>query len=248
MNTYPLIVYLSRLNVNAMICAFSVKNLYCFNAYYLDFKYRAVDACFSSGYRAPMIFAALIGHTGKPTHPSDRGASYRHASGIEVREVDAVMRYAQALDGALLAAGHAALLLTDGTYRERSLRAKKREVSALLNCHVNAGLHGLPGQRSEIYYWPKSVKGLALANDLADALRAVVPWQDVRVTAAEIGPRLDETRAANVRACIDGAVTPSICVEPFFCDALDADQILSDGTLDRIGVALAQGLLTWGKR
>jgi N-acetylmuramoyl-L-alanine amidase len=158
------------------------------------------------------------------------------------------MRYVQALDGALLGAGHAALLLTDGTYRERSLRAKKREVSALLNCHVNAGLHGLPGQRSEIYYWPRSVKGLALANDLADALKAVVPWQDVRVTAAEVGPRLDETRAANVRACIDGAVTPSICVEPFFCDAFEADQILSDGTLDRIGSALAQGLIAWGKR
>ncbi len=195
-----------------------------------------------------MIFGVIIGHTGKPTHPSDRGASYRHPSGVEVREVDAVMRYVQALDGALLGAGHAALLLTDGTYRERSLRAKKREVSALLNCHVNAGLHGLPGQRSEIYYWPRSVKGLALANDLADALRVVVPWQDVRVTAAEVGPRLDETRAANVRACIDGAVTPSICVEPFFCDAFEADQILSDGTLDRIGVALAQGLLTWGNR
>ena len=130
-----------------------------------------------------MIFGVIIGHIGKPTHPTDRGASYRHPSGVEVREVDAVMRYAQALDGALLAAGHAALLLTDGTYRERSLRAKKRGASALLNCH-----------------------------------------------------------------CIDGAVTPSICVEPFFCDALDADQILSDGTLDRIGGALAQGLLTWGKR
>jgi hypothetical protein len=89
---------------------------------------------------------------------------------------------------------------------------------------------------------------LALAQDLADALRAVLPWQDVRVTAAEVGPRLDETRAANVRACIDGAVTPSICVEPFFCDGEHADLLLSDGTLDRIGGALAQGLLTWGNR
>jgi hypothetical protein len=56
-----------------MICAFSVKNLYCFNAYYLDFKYRAVDACFSPGYRAPMIFGLTIGHTGKPTHPTSKG-------------------------------------------------------------------------------------------------------------------------------------------------------------------------------
>ena len=195
-----------------------------------------------------MIFGAIIGHTGKPTHPTDRGASYRHPSGVEVREVDAVLRYAQALDSALVAAGHAGVLLTDGTYRERAARAKKIGVGALLNCHVNAGLGGRSGQRSEIYYWPRSVKGLALAQDLADALRAVLPWQDVRVTAAEVGPRLDETRAANVRACIDGAVTPSICVEPFFCDALDADLLLSDGTLDRIGGALAQGLLTWGNR
>lgn len=207
-----------------------------------------VDACFSSGYRASMIFGAIIGHTGKPTHPTDRGASYRHPSGVEVREVDAALRYAQALDSALLAAGHAGVLLTDGSYRERSARAKKIGVSALLNCHVNAGLGGRSGQRSEIYYWPRSVKGIALAQDLADALKAVLPWQDVRVTAAEVGPRLDETRAANVRACIDGAVTPSICVEPFFCDALDTDILLSDGTLDRIGGALAQGLIAWGNR
>lgn len=195
-----------------------------------------------------MIIAATIGHAGKPTHPTDRGASYRHPSGVEVREVDAVLRYTQALDSALVAAGHAAVLLTDGTYRQRAARAKKIGVSALLNCHVNAGLGGRSGQRSEIYYWPWSVKGLALAQDLADALRAVLPWQDVRVTAAEVGPHLDETRAANVRACIDGAVTPSICVEPFFCDALDADLLLSDGTLDRIGCALAQGLIAWGNR
>lgn len=195
-----------------------------------------------------MIFGAIIGHTGKPTHPSDRGASYRHPSGVEVREVDAALRYAQAMDTALLAAGHTALLLTDGTYRERALRARRRGVAALLNCHVNAGLGGRAGQRSEIYYWPGSTKAQALAEDLAAALAAIVPWQDVRVTAAEVGPRLDATRAANVRACIDGAVTPSICVEPFFCDAAGADLLLSDGTLDRIGGALAQGLLTWGKR
>lgn len=218
------------------------------NAANIEAKSRHVDACFSSGYRASMIFGAIIGHTGKPAHPTDRGASYRHPSGVEVREVDAALRYAQALDSALLAAGHAGVLLTDGTYRERAARAKKIGVAALLNCHVNAGLGGRSGQRSEIYYWPRSVKGLALAQDLADALMAVLPWQDVRVTAAEVGPRLDETRAANVRACIDGAVTPSICVEPFFCDGEHAELLLSDGTLDRIGGALAQGLIAWGKR
>lgn len=194
-----------------------------------------------------MIAALTIGHAGKPDRPKDRGCSYRHPSGILLREVPIVRAYTSAVDDALLDAGSHAVILSDGSYDERSLRAKALGADCLLNCHANAGLAGRLGQRAELFHWPGSAVGLALAQKLAEALGDVVDYP-VRVIAAEEGPMLHASRVAPVRSTIDGVMTPSICVEPFFVDAAGADKLVTPDFLVRVGAALAKGLLSWRGR
>lgn len=191
-----------------------------------------------------MHIALVIGHTGKPDRPTDRGAAYTHPSGVRLSEVSLVRRYADALDVALLAAGHRCVTYEDGTYDERARRAKISGASCLLALHANAGLAGRPGQRGELFYWPGSVKGQALAEAIAETLGHVVPYT-VRVIPAEVGPYLDASRVAAVRSTIDGAVSPSVCVEPFFLDGEGADELVSDDYLTAIGKALAAGVIAW---
>ena len=191
-----------------------------------------------------MIAALTIGHAGKPDHPFDRGCAYKHPSGVRLAEVPLVRAYANAIDEELLRHGSVAVLLSDGSYDDRARRAIAMGADCLLALHANAGLAGRPGQRGEIYYWPGNVKGERLATALAHDLEAVTPYP-FRVVAAEQGPYLSGARVQAVRSTIDGAAYPSVCVEPFFVDAADADTLITPAFLAQIGSALATGLLRW---
>lgn len=192
-----------------------------------------------------MIAALAIGHAGKWNRPFDRGCSFRHPSGSELREVPLARAYAGAIDDTLLAHGSVGVLFCDGSYDERAARAQAAGASCLLACHANAGLSGRPGQRAELYYWPGNERGARLAELMAKELSEVVPYR-VRVIAAEQGPYLEAGRVDAVRSTIDGVVSPSICVEPFFLDAEGADALITPDFLARVGGALARGLLSWG--
>jgi N-acetylmuramoyl-L-alanine amidase len=191
-----------------------------------------------------MIAALAVGHAGKILQPFDRGCSFKHHSGVLLREVPLARAYASAIDDELLRHGSIGVLLCDGSYDDRALRAKAMAADCLLACHANAGLRGRDGQRAEFYYWPGNDAGAELAEALATELMKVVPY-DARVVPAEEGPMLESARVASVRSTIDGAAYPSVCVEPFFVDAKGADKMITPDFLIAVGAALAQGMLRW---
>ena len=65
-----------------------------------------------------MILAATIGHAGRPSRWSDRGAAFEGSE-----EVSVVRRYLDAFDREARALGHTVVLLSDGEYAAQWVRA-----------------------------------------------------------------------------------------------------------------------------
>jgi N-acetylmuramoyl-L-alanine amidase len=177
-----------------------------------------------------MIVALDIQHQGKPDKMRDRGA----VNG-DVEEVDLTRRYAASADKTLRAIGIDCILLSDGRYSDRQARADSYGASCYIACHINAGLSGRAGDRAEVYYWPGSTRGQALAAAIAVELGQVVPWP-VRVLAAETD---------RVRGVMAGVKAPAICLEPGFIDGQQGAGWLPQHA-EAIGAALARAIKSWG--
>lgn len=177
-----------------------------------------------------MLVALDIHHAGKPSAPRDRGAHWD-----DVNEVDITRQYVEAAERRLVADGVDVVILSDGEYAARWVRANAYGVDAYVACHVNAGLDGRNGQRGEIYHWPGSKRGLPLATSIAERLGAACGWPTKPVAAA----------TDRVRNTIRGVDAPAICFEPAFLDAGDhgARWLLANAAI--IGTALALGILDW---
>jgi N-acetylmuramoyl-L-alanine amidase len=178
-----------------------------------------------------VIICLDIQHQGKPDHLRDRGA----VNG-SVEEVDLTRRYAAAADKELRRLGIDCILLSDGRYSDRQKRADSYGCSAYIACHINAGLAGRAGDRSEVYYWPGSEKGQTLAAHVTGELAPLCPWP-VRALAAETD---------RVKGVMAGAKAPALCFEPGFLDGLVGESWLP-ANAEKLGVALARGIAAWAR-
>ena len=185
-----------------------------------------------------MIVATTIGHAGRPSRWADRGAAFEGAE-----EVSAVRRYLDAADKELRALGHTVVLLSDGEYSAQWTRADQYKSNVYLNCHVNAGA----GDRGELFYDHRSIRGKALADAVAAELGRLVPWccfgRACRPDTNGIPRDGDYSEAFG---CISGVKAVALCVEPYFIDGPRRAWFLAN--LDAIGRGLARGVHAWNRR
>ena len=185
-----------------------------------------------------MILAATIGHAGRPSRWSDRGAAFEGSE-----EVSVVRRYLDAFDREARALGHTVVLLSDGEYASQWARADLYTASVYLNCHVNAG----GGDRGELFYDHRSTSGKLLAGFVAGELGAVVPWPCfARMCQPDSNGVARDGDYAEAFACISGVKAVALCVEPYFLDGPRRGWFL--GQLDTVGRALARGVDAWSRR
>lgn len=193
-------------------------------------------------------------HYGKPRpNHTDRGVPVdRDGDGkVETHEADLTPRYIAAAKAHLEAAGHTVTLVDTGTYSDRHAAVcnlaralpNAQRPAAYVACHLNAG----GGSYGLIVPDARSKGGKAVAEQVKQSLRgsfSSAELADVKVFHGQSG---DWT--SNAWNTIKGIwAGPSwlsgICYEPVFVDTHRA--LLSDANLDRIGVALANGLMAWG--
>lgn len=190
-------------------------------------------------------------HFGKP-HPKedDRGVPVdRDGDGhAETTEADLTPRYIAAAKAAFEAAGHTVTLVPTGWYSTRHawvcedatrLTAVQRP-AAYIACHLNAG----GGDYGLLVHDPRSTRGAALAQQVSASLREAFSVAELR----RVVVSGDSARWSNAFATIKGIYAgPSwlsgICFEPVFVD--HHRPLLTDANLDRIGVALAEGVMAW---
>lgn len=194
-----------------------------------------------------------IQHSGKPLEDAadlGAGADLDHDGKVETHEMEARLtpHYASAASRVLVEQGAHVAFLTQGTYSGRHAEACRLArrfpgvPAAYIACHFNAG----GGGYGLVAHHAASVKGHALAVAVAGALKALPELRgDARVVAA--------SRAgawSNAYATMDGiyqgpAWLSGICFEPCFLDQPGHASLLTASGLERIGGALAQGILSW---
>ena len=163
-----------------------------------------------------------------------------------LREVDLAAAYIQAAVRALDTAGHVVRLLDAGTYDDRhrsalALAAEHPTEEALyVQCHVNAG----GGEYGVVEHDARSSWGRAAAACLADALDELPEVPTARVWELHAGER--------GWVCIDDIyASPTMCgviYEPGFIDAFPHSALWTPAGLERLGLALAEGIgryATW---
>jgi N-acetylmuramoyl-L-alanine amidase len=171
-------------------------------------------------------------HTGKPSAPSDIGAVH-----LGITEVDVVGRYLHACRSRLHTLGHEVFVVADGEYRDRASRCNALRPALYVAGHANAAAS--PTDYGAVFHWPGSARGTAAATAIAEQLRLMCPWQDVRVIAAASGTW------DRVRACIGTIQAPAILLEPAFLTGANGHAWLRDHAED-IGRAIAEGIHRWG--
>lgn len=182
-----------------------------------------------------MILAATIGHAGRPSRWSDRGAAFE-----ATEEVSVVRRYLDAFDREARALGHTVVLLSDGEYSAQWARADAYQARVYLNCHVNAG----GGDRGELFYDYRSIRGRALAEVVAAELGQAVPWAcRARACRPDTNGISRDGDYSEAFSCISGVKAVALCVEPYFLDGPRRAWFLDH--LDLIGQGLARGVDAW---
>lgn len=190
-----------------------------------------------------MVVILDIQHAGKPNHLADRGASWR---GVE--EVALTRRYAAEADHALRGLGHDVVVLSDGLYSARWVRAHMLRGDAYVALHTDAGLAGRAPDRGTVISDYRSARGGKLAFAVAQVCTAALPWPVTPKAGRpdRDGQPRDEdlTEAYN---CISGLyeLRPvGITFEPGFIDGALGQDWLRNHAED-VGTALAQGVHAW---
>ena len=193
-----------------------------------------------------MIICLDPGHLGKPTHPHDRGASWR---GVE--EASVATAYLLAADRHLRRLGHEVFLFPGlGSYSERIRRASEAGADVYVQGHADAGLAGHAGDRGTVVHDYRSTRGLALARSVAASLDLALPW-DVRAAAGrpdDDGQARDEDYS-EAYGCIAPcyALRPvGLLLEPGFLDGLLGAAWLPANP-EAIGRAIAEGIDAWAR-
>lgn len=193
-------------------------------------------------------------HTGKSAASADLGAwADLDGDGVkDVQEYESLItpRYLWHAEVCIRSAGHAVIPISDGTYTERHARAADyaRQTPAQRFGYVAAHLNAGDGDYGSVFHDSRSATGRALAEAIAQALRDRCPeLARVRVFASRRG---DWT--ARAQTTIDGiwAGPGNLCgvvFEPCFINNTDHRPLLRGTGLQRIGMALADGIDAWAK-
>ena len=132
------------------------------------------------------------------------------------------------------------MLLSDGEYQAQWARADQYQAGVYLNGHVNAG----GGDRGELFYDHRSTRGQALAEHVAAALGALVPWPCyARPCRPDTNGQPRDADYSEAFHCITGVKAVALCVEPYFLDGPRRVWFLAN--LNLIGQGLARGVDAW---
>ena len=185
-------------------------------------------------------------HVGKPGR-DDKGAAYDVDDDGEIDyEVELTDKYIQAAKNYLETAGHTVHILSSGWYSARHYQANEIAKGAngpvaYVACHMNAGR----GNYGATFYDLRSGGGKRLARTVGSMLGKACPELRrivVKGTSVTTWSRANTT----IKGIYAGPGNISgICFEPAFMDTPEHKQLLTDEGLERIGEALAIGMLEW---
>lgn len=190
-------------------------------------------------------------HAGKPGKLRDRGA-WADMDGdgrqqLEETEAAFTLQYIAAAEFALMRLGYDVMILSDGWYKDRHVRANGYGAGVYVACHLNAGApkSGQGRAYGAVFYDHRSgaTRGPALADSIAAELGAACPELGAGVRVFKARPD-DWTK--NAYYTIKGVQKPvGICYEPAFMDAQNHRDLFTPEGMSRIGVALADGIDAW---
>ena len=187
-------------------------------------------------------------HQGKPPPKHrDRGASCE-IDGVRVHETDLTAGYIDAAARMIRDAGHQVEIITEGWYPNRhklacSMAMETERPVAYLASHINAG----GGSYAAIYHDERSFNGARLAGCIAGALGAALPELS-KSKARPSGPEKSGRAWGVFRGIWSGPMWISgVCLEPAFIDCEEHWPLFTPEGLERIGAALAAGVLAWGE-
>jgi len=181
-------------------------------------------------------------HAGKPFAMGDRGADCNG-------HVEAMLTpiYLLAIERRLLSLGHDVVTLSDGAYHARHARVveyardhKGRNV--YIAAHLNAG----GGNYGAAFYDHRSSMGKAAAAAVVVALHDACP-ELMRARSIEASPGDWTRHAYNTISGVYAGRPCGLCLEPAFIDSQDHKELLTTRGLDRMGVAIADGLHQWSQ-
>ena len=191
-------------------------------------------------------------HIGKPNKADlGAGADLDGDGVIEIHEMEANLTplYIKGARQYLEIRNHNVNVIEEGWYSDRQRQAnhvaKVNPTTSVsyVTCHLNAG----KGDYASIFYDQRSRSGKALAEHIADAVRALELRGVKRVLAKPANPN-DWTKHAwnTIRHIYNGPNNISgVCFEPLFIDTEGHQQHLEPGPMNTIGQALAAGCLAW---
>ncbi len=190
-------------------------------------------------------------HAGKGPGSPDYGAQadLDGDGRVEVHEREAMLTpgYILAAERRLVELGHEVIALSDGSYAARASRAIGYAADVVIACHVNAG----GGDHGLVVHTPGSIKGADLARHVLDALGLACPElrRTIRGVYADDGAKTPiYTRAATCIGPYARARPVAAVFEPGFLDREEHRSMFTPEGLDRIGVALAEGLHRYASR
>mgnify|MGYP001481667761 CR=1 FL=1 len=150
--------------------------------------------------------------------------------------------YGDATEDCLRNAGHEVIVISDGTYRERQLRASAYGARIYVARHTNAGAHDY----GACFYDHRSALGRALAEFVVMELGRLAPLA-MSGGAKAVPARPDDwTRNtfATIHHCYDRRPI-GLCFEPGFIDQPAHRELWTPEGLVLVGRALATGILTF---
>lgn len=187
-----------------------------------------------------MALVALdLGHVGR--------TGGRAAASIDgVREDLIVVRYAMIAAGMIMAAGHEVAILGHDRYRDRALWAA-RNSDVYVACHANAGA----GTYGLVLHDHRSRYGRDCADQIAGELE--MEWPGVLSGARVVAAReSDSDGYDHWTAAAFSLISPvypgrpcGVVYEPGFIDQIHHAEMWTNDGLDRIGRALARGVLAF---
>jgi N-acetylmuramoyl-L-alanine amidase len=185
-------------------------------------------------------------HVGKPNR-DDKGAAYDVDDDGDVDyEVELTDKYIQAAKNYLESRGHTVHIFSEGWYSARHYRANEIAHEndgpvAYIACHMNAGR----GNYGATFYDIRSAGGKRLAKTVGSTLGKACP--ELRRIVVKGSSVTTWSRAfGTLRGIFSGPANISgMCFEPAFMDTPEHKQLLTDEGLERIGEALAVGVLKW---
>tara|TARA_R110000765_G_scaffold84023_2_gene162820 strand:- start:1670 stop:2239 length:570 start_codon:yes stop_codon:yes gene_type:complete len=182
-----------------------------------------------------------VQHTGQAKRPNAMGASI--GDKMEEQEAYWTGLYAFFCGMRLRELGYDVIQLSDGNYKARHARVNwyeenyPQEKSVYLACHINAG----GGSSSIMFYDHRSGNGKKLAKCMADSMSKLT-----QISTSKTRPATPDDWTKNAYYTIKGVQKPvGICVEPFFIDNPENQELLTLDNIKRVGDLLADGVHLW---